>query len=44
MINQCNRALNTVTTNVPGPQVPLYCLGHEMLEYRPFVPLCVNLE
>jgi diacylglycerol O-acyltransferase len=32
-------SLNTVTTNVPGPQVPLYCLGHEMLEYRPFVPI-----
>ncbi|MGZ7003897.1 MAG: WS/DGAT domain-containing protein, partial [Acidimicrobiales bacterium] len=28
-----------VTTNVPGPQFPLYCLGREMLEYRPFVPI-----
>jgi WS/DGAT/MGAT family acyltransferase len=33
------RSVNTVTTNVPGPQIPLYCLGHEMLEYYPFVPL-----
>jgi diacylglycerol O-acyltransferase / wax synthase len=33
------RSVNTVTTNVPGPQFPLYCLGREMLEYRPFVPL-----
>lgn len=33
------RSINTVTTNVPGPQFPLYCLGHEMLEYRPFVPI-----
>ena len=32
-------SLNTVTTNVPGPQFPLYCLGREMLEYRPFVPI-----
>ena len=24
---------------MPGPQVPLYCLGREMLEYRPFVPI-----
>ncbi|MGO9560764.1 MAG: WS/DGAT/MGAT family O-acyltransferase [Acidimicrobiales bacterium] len=32
-------SLNTVTTNVPGPQLPLYCLGHELLEYRPFVPI-----
>jgi diacylglycerol O-acyltransferase / wax synthase len=33
------RSVNTVTTNVPGPQFPLYCLGREMLEYRPYVPL-----
>jgi diacylglycerol O-acyltransferase len=32
-------SLNTVTTNVPGPQFPLYCLNHEMTEYRPFVPI-----
>ena len=28
-----------MTTNVPGPQLPLYALGCEMLEYLPFVPL-----
>jgi diacylglycerol O-acyltransferase len=33
------RAVNTVTTNVPGPQFPIYCLGREMLEYLPFVPV-----
>jgi diacylglycerol O-acyltransferase len=33
------RSINTVTTNVPGPQFPLYCLGREMVEYRPFVPI-----
>ena len=33
------RAISTITTNVPGPQFPLYCLGSEMLEYRPFVPI-----
>jgi diacylglycerol O-acyltransferase / wax synthase len=33
------RLVNTVTTNVPGPQFPLYCLGREMLEYYPYVPL-----
>ena len=37
-------SLNTVTTNVPGPQVPLFCLGHEMLEYRPFVPISHGLR
>ncbi len=31
------RSVNTVTTNVPGPQFPLYCLGREMREYLPFV-------
>jgi hypothetical protein len=31
--------LSTVTTNVPGPQVPLWCLGRQMLEYRPYVPI-----
>jgi WS/DGAT/MGAT family acyltransferase len=33
------RSINTVTTNVPGPQLPLYCLGRELVEYRPFVPI-----
>jgi diacylglycerol O-acyltransferase len=33
------RTMNTVTTNVPGPQYPLYAAGREMLEYLPFVPL-----
>jgi len=33
------RSINTVTTNVPGPPFPLYCLGHEMLETFPFVPI-----
>lgn len=37
-------SLNTVTTNVPGPQFPLYCLGREMLEYRPFVPISHGLR
>ena len=33
------RNLNTVTTNVPGPQIPLYVLGRRMLQAFPFVPL-----
>ena len=32
-------SVNTVTTNVPGPQFPLYACGREMLEYFPFVPI-----
>ena len=38
------RSLNTVTTNVPGPQFPLYCLGRRMIEYRPFVPISHGLR
>jgi WS/DGAT/MGAT family acyltransferase len=38
------RSINTVTTNVPGPQFPLYCLGREMLEYLPFVPISYGLR
>jgi len=33
------RTLNTVTTNVPGPQKPLFLCGRRMLETIPFVPL-----
>ena len=33
------RSINTVTTNVPGPQHPLYLTGRRMLEAIPFVPL-----
>ncbi len=31
--------VNTVTTNVPGPQHPLYACGRRMLESLPYVPL-----
>ena len=30
---------NLVCTNVPGPQVPLYLLGHRMIEWYPYVPV-----
>jgi diacylglycerol O-acyltransferase len=33
------RNVNTVTTNVPGPQYPLYAAGRQMLEAFPYVPL-----
>ena len=33
------RNVNTVTTNVPSPQFPLYAVGRQMLEAFPFVPL-----
>ncbi|MEE9278841.1 MAG: wax ester/triacylglycerol synthase family O-acyltransferase [Myxococcota bacterium] len=31
--------VQTVTTNVPGPQQPLYAAGRRMLTARPYVPL-----
>jgi WS/DGAT/MGAT family acyltransferase len=30
---------NLVCTNVPGPQVPLYLMGHRMLNWHPYVPI-----
>lgn len=38
------RSVNTVTTNVPGPQHALYACGREMLEYVPFVPLAQGVR
>jgi diacylglycerol O-acyltransferase len=38
------RAVNTVTTNVPGPQFPLWLAGRRMLEYLPYVPLGQGLR
>jgi len=37
------RFFNVVSTNVPGPQTPLYCMGARMLEAYPMVPLARNL-
>ena len=33
------RALATVTTNVPGPALPLYLMGRRMLYWLPYVPI-----
>ena len=38
------RSINTVTTNVPGPQLPLYVLGRRMLQAFPFVPLGAQMR
>jgi WS/DGAT/MGAT family acyltransferase len=36
--------VNTVTTNVPGPQWQLYAVGRPMIEAFPFVPLASSVR
>jgi diacylglycerol O-acyltransferase len=36
------RNVNTVTTNVPGPQLPLYLVGRRMMTAYPYVPLAAQ--
>ncbi len=38
------REIVTVTTNVPGPQQPLYGLGHRLVEIIPYVPIATTLR
>jgi diacylglycerol O-acyltransferase / wax synthase len=38
------RSVNTVTTNVPGPQRPMFLRGARMLEYFPFVPVAGHVR
>lgn len=38
------KRINTVTTNIPGPQIPLYAAGRRMLKVYPFVPLGMQMR
>ena len=38
------RNVNTVTTNVPGPQFPLYAAGRRMVRAFPYVPLGAQMR
>jgi diacylglycerol O-acyltransferase / wax synthase len=38
------RNINTVTTNVPGPQTPLYVVGRRMIKAYPYVPLAGQIR
>ena len=38
------RDIVTVTTNVPGPQQPLYGLGRRIVEIIPYVPIATTLR
>lgn len=37
--NPPNTLANLVCTNVPGPMIPLYTIGHRLLAHYPLVPL-----
>lgn len=38
------REIVTVTTNVPGPQQPLYGIGRRLVEIIPYVPIATSLR
>ncbi len=38
------REIVTVTTNVPGPGMPLYAMGRRLLEIIPYVPIATRLR
>lgn len=38
------REIVTVTTNVPGPQQPLYGMGRRLVEIIPYVPIATSLR
>jgi len=38
------RLFNTVTTNVPGPQQPIYFAGRVLLESSPLIPLAAGIR
>ncbi len=38
------REIVTVTTNVPGPSMPLYGLGRRLIELIPYVPIATTLR
>jgi diacylglycerol O-acyltransferase / wax synthase len=44
MFSLPQREIVTVTTNVPGPQQPLYGLGRRLLEIVPYVPIATTLR
>ena len=38
-----NTAVNMICTNVPGPMIPLYSIGHLLLAHYPLVPLSMDM-
>jgi len=52
LLKMCARAafqipqplVQTMTTNVPGPQFPLYVLGRQMVQVHPYTPIGDNVK
>ena len=42
-VTASNTLVNMICTNVPGPMIPLYCVGHLLQEHYPLVPLSFNM-
>jgi WS/DGAT/MGAT family acyltransferase len=38
-----NTMVNMICTNVPGPMIPLYAVGHLLLDHYPLVPLSLGM-
>jgi WS/DGAT/MGAT family acyltransferase len=38
-----NSTTNLICTNVPGPMIPLYAVGHLLLDHYPLVPLSLGM-
>ena len=38
-----NTMVNMICTNVPGPMIPLYSIGHLLLAHYPLVPLSMDM-
>ena len=43
MLPPANTLVNLICTNVPGPMIPLYSIGHLMLHHYPLVPLSLDM-
>ena len=44
LLQRHQRFITTVTTNVPGPQQPLYLVGRRLLHAYPYVPVAEGLR
>ncbi len=43
IVPTANNMVNLICTNVPGPMIPLYSIGHLLLHHYPLVPLSLDM-